>query len=205
MTTATPCVCLIDDNDAFRQSTSWLLEGAGFSVRDFSSGSGALRQLRASNNARAPDCIVCDVRMPGMTGLEFQNELASRGLRFPLIFVTAHGDVPLAVEAMRKGAQDFIEKPFTQERLINAVREAVDNRGRPPRRQSSEVQERLARLTPREREVLDLVVDSKANKMIAATLGISIKTVELHRANMMSKMEVRTLPALMKLILSDGQ
>ena len=205
MTAVTPCVCLIDDNDAFRQSTSWLLEGAGFSVRDFASGAGALRQLRTSRNERAPDCIVCDVRMPGMTGLEFQNELASRGLRFPLIFVTAHGDVPLAVEAMRKGAQDFIEKPFTQERLISSVRQAVDNRGWHSRQQSSEVQEKVARLTPREREVLDLVVDSKANKVIAARLGISIKTVELHRSNMMSKLEVRTLPALMKLILSDSQ
>ncbi|MEM9058694.1 MAG: response regulator [Pseudomonadota bacterium] len=198
-------VCLIDDNDAFRQSTAWLLEGAGFAVQDFASGSGALHQLRTQSAAPPPDCIVCDVRMPGMTGLEFQEALSAKRMNIPLIFVTAHGDVPLAVEAMRKGAQDFIEKPFTEARLISAVNAAVDNAAQPTAGPSAEVRERLARLTPRERQVLDLVVDSKANKVIAAELGISIKTVELHRANMMTKMQARTLPALMKLILSHSE
>jgi FixJ family two-component response regulator len=142
------------------------------------------------------------MRMPEMSGLQLQDELHRRGIVLPLVFVTAHGDVPLAVEAMRKGAANFLEKPFSEDALVDAIRAALAsarNHGA-----VGAVGESLARLSPRERQVLDLVIASKPNKIIADILGISIKTVELHRANMMSKLGVRSLPELMKVALGHA-
>ena len=193
-------VYLVDDNDGFRDSTAWLLETAGFEPRPFASAAAFLAAYEGERHGANDECLVSDIRMPQMSGLQLQEELVRRGIRLPLVFVTAHGDVPLAVEAMRKGASNFLEKPFTDEALVQAIRTAVAAR----REQAPAQGEALARLSPRERQVLDLVVASKPNKIIADVLGISIKTVELHRANMMSKFGVRSLPELMKVALGHG-
>lgn len=193
-------VYLVDDNDGFRESTAWLLETAGFEPLAFASGAAFLAAYDGQRHGTADECLVSDIRMPQMSGLQLQEELVRRGIRLPLVFVTAHGDVPLAVEAMRKGASNFLEKPFTDEALVQAIHTAVAAR----RGQAPAQGEALARLSPRERQVLDLVVASKPNKIIADILGISIKTVELHRANMMSKLGVRSLPELMKVALGHG-
>ncbi|MEN1956840.1 response regulator [Luteimonas sp. MJ204] len=196
-------VYLVDDNDGFRDSTAWLLETAGFEVEAFASGPAFLEAYAGDRHGDASECLVSDMRMPEMSGLQLQEELLRRGIKLPLVFVTAHGDVPLAVEAMRKGAANFLEKPFSEEALVNALRTALAN-ARNRAAGGGMANELLARLSPRERQVLDLVVASKPNKIIADILGISIKTVELHRANMMSKLGVRSLPELMKVALGHG-
>jgi FixJ family two-component response regulator len=190
-------VFLVDDNDGFRDSTAWLLETAGYAVRPFASGSEFLDAYSAARH-EGEHCLVSDIRMPQMSGLQLQEELLRRGIRIPLVFVTAHGDVPLAVEAMRKGASNFLEKPFSDEALTEAVEVALAN----ARNGGSDGAALLAKLSPREKQVLDLVVASKPNKIIADILGISIKTVELHRANMMHKLGVRSVPELMKVALN---
>ena len=187
---------LVDDNDGFRESTAWLLETAGFEVESYASGPAFLESRDTRPPPGAVECLVSDIRMPQMSGVQLQEELRRRGDTIPLVFITAHGDVPLAVEAMRKGAANFLEKPFGDEVLVDAINAALARlRG---------ASETLARLSPRERQVLDLVVASKPNKIIADILGISIKTVELHRANMMNKLGVRSLPDLMKVALGHG-
>ncbi len=192
-------VYLVDDNAAFRRSTAWLLKTAGFAVTDFCSGREALDALKNQPPSAEPSCLVSDVRMPGMNGLHLHEELKRCAIDIPVVFVTGHGDVPLAVEAMRKGAVDFIEKPFEEGSIVEAVRGAMAKRER--NRDAASGEQKLACLTRRERQVMDLVVASNPNKVIAGMLDISIKTVELHRANMMTKLGVRSLPDLMKLVL----
>jgi FixJ family two-component response regulator len=195
-------VYLVDDNAGFRDSTAWLLETAGFEAVPFASGPEFIEAYGGDRHGAEPECLVSDMRMPEMSGLQLQDELHRRGIVLPLVFVTAHGDVPLAVEAMRKGAANFLEKPFSEDALVDAIRAALAsarNHGT-----VGAVGESLARLSPRERQVLDLVIASKPNKIIADILGISIKTVELHRANMMSKLGVRSLPELMKVALGHA-
>jgi len=195
-------VYLVDDNDGFRDSTAWLLETAGFDVAAFASGPEFVEAYGGDRHGAEPECLVSDMRMPQMSGLQLQDELRRRGIVLPLVFVTAHGDVPLAVEAMRKGAANFLEKPFGEDALIDAIRAALAtarNNGA-----VGAVGECMAKLSPRERQVLDLVIASKPNKIIADILGISIKTVELHRANMMNKLGVRSLPELMKVALGHA-
>ena len=191
---------LVDDNDGFRESTAWLLETAGYEVLAYASGHEFL-QAYADARHDGEECLVSDIRMPEMSGLQLQDELIKRGIRLPLVFVTAHGDVPLAVEAMRKGASNFLEKPFSEEALSEALEVALANARNNAGGNDAAL---LARLSPRERQVLDLVVASKPNKIIADILGISIKTVELHRANMMHKLGVRSVPELMKVALAHG-
>ena len=195
-------VYLVDDNDGFRDSTAWLLETAGFEVESHPSGAAFLDAYAGHRHGDASECLVSDIRMPEMSGLQLQDELKRRGIQLPVVFVTAHGDVPLAVEAMRKGASNFLEKPFSEEALVDALRSALANARNPGA--GGMANELLAKLSPRERQVLDLVVASKPNKIIADILGISIKTVELHRANMMGKLGVRSLPELMKVALGHG-
>jgi len=193
-------VHLVDDNEPFRRSTVWLLETAGFTVHDYS---GARAFLDASIDNSEACCLVSDIRMPEMSGLELHEELRKRGSRLPIVFITAHGDIPLAVEAMRKGACDFIEKPFQDDKLIAAIEGALA--GADAKENPAPSKEKLAHLTPREKQVLDLVVAGKLNKTIADELHISIKTVELHRANMMSKLGVRNVPDLVRLVLGVRQ
>ena len=150
---------------------------------------------------RRPGCLVLDIRMPGLGGLELQDELIQRGSTLPIIFITGHGDVPMAVEAMQKGAVDFIQKPFRDQDLLDRVREALltDKERRQEQEKHDEVERRLSRLTNREREVFDLVVTGKPNKVIAYELGVSQRTVEIHRARVMEKMQAKSLADLVKM------
>jgi FixJ family two-component response regulator len=201
---AVPIAYLVDDNEPFRRSTSLLLETAFIDVRGFDSGAALLAQLEREPAPRTGACVVSDIRMPQMSGLVLMEELRRREQSLRVIFVTAHADVPLAVEAMRRGAVDFIEKPFEARLLIQAIRLAsVEEPAQQPRDTGSvtEPDSRLAVLTRRERQVIELVVAGKFNKSIADMLGISTKTVELHRASLMSKLGVRNLPDLVKVYL----
>lgn len=192
-------VFLVDDNDEFRKSTCWLLEDAGFEVRAFAGAAALLSVLEAEPPERSGTCILSDVRMPRMNGIELQQELKRRGVELPMVFVTGHADVPLAVEAMRNGAANFIEKPFDPMMLVHALRMVTD-------RGSSAAQHAvLERLTPRERQVLELVVAGKLNKTIADVLGISIKTVELHRSNLMAKLGARNVAEVIRIALGHEQ
>lgn len=193
-------VLLVDDNDEFRESTRWLLEDAGFVVSAFASGAALLQELDRTTAGGAPACIVSDVRMPRMSGIELQQELKRRGVELPLIFVTAHADVPLAVEAMRNGAVNFIEKPFDPAMLVHALRTATDHAAA-----ISANPVVTEKLTPRERQVLELVVAGKLNKTIADVLGISIKTVELHRSNLMQKLGARNVAEVIRIALGHEQ
>src|SRR5688572_23098646 len=154
-------VYLVDDNDGFRDSTAWLLQTAGFETMAYASGAEFIAAYTGERHGDVAECLVSDIRMPQMSGLQLQDELGRRGCAVPLVFVTAHGDVPLAVEAMRKGASNFLEKPFGDEALIQAIRTAIasvrNSAG------AGAQGERLALLSPRERQVLDLVVASKPN------------------------------------------
>ncbi|HWM70625.1 MAG TPA: response regulator [Steroidobacteraceae bacterium] len=201
---AAPIAYLVDDNEPFRRSTSLLLETAFIDVRGFDSGAALLAQLEREPAPRAGACVVSDIRMPQMSGLVLMEELQRREQSLRVIFVTAHADVPLAVEAMRRGAVDFIEKPFEARLLIQAIRLASVEEPPQQSRDTGSVTEpdsRLSVLTRRERQVIELVVAGKFNKSIADILGISTKTVELHRASLMSKLGVRNLPDLVKVYL----
>jgi two-component system response regulator FixJ len=204
-TPAAPLVYLVDDNDPFRRSTAMLLETAGMDVRDFSGAAALLAQLECAAVPGLGACTVSDIRMPDMSGLELLEEMKRRKYTLPVIFMTAHADIPLAVEAMRRGAVNFIEKPFAAEVLIQAIRLAAqeeqsqaNSTAAPGSRQASP---KLTSLTRRERQVLELVVAGKFNKTIADVLGISTKTVELHRSSVMTKLGVRNVPDLVKVFL----
>ncbi len=197
-------VYLVDDNNAFRRSTEWLLESYGFKVECFSEGSSFIASYERSSSAptaNGPACLLLDVRMPGMSGLEVQAALHERNLRLPVIFLTAHGDVPLAVEAMRRGAFSFLEKPCSDKELAIVIEHAHARgmNGMAHDRGDAEVRARLESLTARERQVLDLVTEGALNKTIADRLGISIKTVELHRSHLMEKMAAKSLAHLIRL------
>jgi FixJ family two-component response regulator len=195
-----PVVYIVDDDEAVRDSLQWLLEANGFGARSFASAEDFLAMLRAGSGPAPVSCLVLDVRMPGMTGPELHDELVRSGYRLPLIFITGHGDVPMAVASMKKGAVDFLEKPFNDAQLCALVRQSLENASRAFEQGSAEraASERLERLTARERQVLDLIVAGRLNKQIADDLGISIKTVEAHRANIMDKLDTRTMADLMK-------
>ena len=190
------CVFVVDDDEAVRDSLHWLLEANGFNVRAFASAEAFL----AEQGTDVIGCLLLDVRMPGMSGLELHDELARRGSTLPLIFITGHGDVPMAVTSMKKGAADFLEKPFNDEQLCALVRQCLNRSALARADESAErlAGERLERLTLRERQVLDLIVAGRLNKQIADDLDISIKTVEAHRANIMTKLDARTMADLMK-------
>jgi two-component system response regulator FixJ len=200
--TADGVVHVIDDDADVRQSLAFLLSAAGFAVRIHDS---AVAFLEALPNI-TDGCVVTDVRMPGIDGLELQRRLGELRLRLPVIVMTGHGDVPLAVEAMKAGAVDFIEKPFDDEVMLSAIRAAltrhINDRERNAR--TTAIQERIARLSDREREVLDRLVAGKANKVIAHELGISPRTVEVYRANVMTKMQADSLSELVRMALVEG-
>ncbi|MBL8671028.1 MAG: response regulator [Alphaproteobacteria bacterium] len=192
-------IYVIDDDAAVRDSLQTLLEGAGMAVQTFDSAEAFLARFDGGLSG----CIVSDMRMPGMTGIDLQKVLRERSGALPLIVVTAHGDIDTAVMAMKSGAHDFIEKPYKEERLLGAVRDALDleERQRAARAQASEIAARAATLSQRQRQVMDLVVDGLPNKEIAVRLGISARTVEIYRAWVMERMGARNLAELIRLAL----
>jgi two-component system response regulator FixJ len=197
---ATGMVHVVDDDDAMRHSLLFLLECAGLEARGYESALAFLDGLETMERG----CIVTDVRMPGMSGLELVTALKPKGIADPVIVITGHGDVPLAVEAMKAGVSDFLEKPFDDQQLLSAVRRALDaSRGLVAQQaERREIEERIAALSGREREVLDGLVEGKPNKIIAFDLGISARTVEIYRANVMTKMQAKSLPELVRMSLS---
>lgn len=193
---------VVDDEATVRRSLALLLRSAGFSVRDFDCGDAFLRAAPALPFG----CVLLDLRMPGMDGLAVQREMAPRGVRLPVVIVTAHGDVALAVQAMKAGACDFIEKPYDDETILQAA-EAALARGDEERARTRDAEDaaaRVAALTPREAEVLQGLVAGRSNKVIAFDLGVSPRTVEIHRANVMSKLGTRSLSEAVRVALSAG-
>jgi FixJ family two-component response regulator len=193
-------IYIIDDDEALRDSLVWLLESNGYRVVAYES---AERFLDIYDHTLT-GCLVLDVRMPGMSGLELFEELKRRCCTLPVIFITGHGDVPMAVAALKKGAVDFIEKPFSDRDMLGLIEPclATERENRLKRRQEADTARRLGQLTQREREVLDLIIVGKLNKQIADVLGISIKTVEVHRARVMEKMGAHSLAELVQHVVS---
>ena len=194
-----PTVHIVDDDEAMRDSLKWLLESRGLKVELYASAEAFLRAL----DSDFCGCLVLDVRMPGMNGLELHEQLRARASTLPVIFITGHGDVPMAVSALKKGAADFIEKPFNDQEVLALIESCMkqDRADAAKRAESASAAQRLASLTPREREVLGLIVEGKLNKQIADDLGISIKTVEVHRSRVMEKMGVDSVAELVQLVL----
>lgn len=189
-------IFIVDDDEALRDSLVWLLESSGYQVCAYDSAETFLDAYRAEMTG----CLVLDVRMPGMSGLELFEELRQRHCTLPVIFITGHGDVPMAVAAVKRGAVDFIEKPFGDRAMLGLIEESLarERDSRQQRQLEAETARRLADLTQREREVLDLIIAGKLNKQIADLLGISIKTVEVHRARVMEKMGASSLAELVQ-------
>jgi len=199
---SSPTVHVIDDDDAMRDSLAFLLDVQGFKSQVYESGEAFLAALPGL----ADGCIVTDIRMPGMSGLDLLRRLKEQRSSHPVVVMTGHGDVPLAVEAMKAGVIDFIEKPFSQEAFLGAVRAALAAAEQPadPGDARRDAEARLADLSPRERDVLHGVVAGKLNKSIAHELGISPRTVEIYRANLMSKTGARNVSELMRIALAAG-
>lgn len=201
--TASQVVHVIDDDVDVRQSLAFLLGAAGLTVRIHESAVAFLKALPGAEGG----CIVTDIRMPDMDGLELQRHLKERGITTPVIVMTGHGDVALAVEAMKTGAVDFIEKPFEDEVLLSAIRSALSRHVKDSEREArrAAVLDRMKMLSEREREVLDRLVAGKPNKVIAYELGISARTVEVYRANLMTKMQADSLSDLVRMaLIGDG-
>jgi FixJ family two-component response regulator len=198
-----PTIFVVDDDEALRDSLRWLLEAHGYQVALYDSA----ERFLADAPATPRGCLLLDVRMPGMGGQELFDALIERGSRLPVVFITGHGDVPMAVAAVKKGAVDFIEKPFSEADLLRLVGQCLarDALQREAVAASASSAARLAALTPREREVLELIVAGKLNKVIADQLAISPKTVEIHRARVMEKMGVRSVAELVQAVIAWRQ
>ena len=192
-------VFIVDDDEAVRDSLGLLLRSAGYRARCYA---GAKDFLKAFD-PRDHGCLVLDIRMPGMTGLELQKHLNEIGCNIPIVFITGHGDVPMAVEAVRMGAVDFLQKPFSDEDLMARIADALDiaTRQREGELERMQIMDRMGTLTAREKEVMGQVVQGKANKVIAADLGVSQRTVEIHRARVMEKMQANSLAHLVRMVM----
>ena len=193
-------VFVVDDDQAMRNSLKWLIESVGVQVESFASADEFLVQYQPGRHG----CLVLDVRMPGMSGLDLQEQLAQQNINIPVVIITGHGDVPMAVRAMKSGAIDFIEKPFNDEVLLDAIRRALafGEQQRSHQIEHLQIQQRLQHLTPREREVMEMVTEGRSNKEIANALGVSAKTIEAHRARVMEKMQAGSLAELVRMVLS---
>jgi len=198
-----PLVFIVEDDDAVRESITWLISSVDLKVECFPSAAEFLDQCRPGQAG----CLITDIRMPEISGLELQDELNRRGCDIPVIVITGHGDVQTAVRAMKAGAFDFIEKPFNDQLLLDLVHRAVASSVESLREQieQAEVKSRIDMLTPREKQVLDMISVGDSNKKIAHQLEISEKTVEAHRAKVMSKMQAKSLAALVKMVISMNQ
>lgn len=202
VTNREPTVFVVDDDEAVRNSLRLLLKSLGMPAIAH----GSAEEFLAAFDDEQPGCIVLDVRMPGISGPELQDELNRRGALIPVIFITGHGDVPMAVEAMRHGAVDFLQKPFSDKDLVDRIQLALtaDRRNRETIGAKDQIRARIAALTPRERQVLDLVTQGKPNKVIAGDLGASPRTVEIHRAHVMEKMGATSLAQLVRMTIIAG-
>lgn len=196
---ANATVFIVDDDEEVRQSLGCLLESVDMKVESFGSADAFLEAF----DPRRPGCLVLDVRMPGRSGLELLEELRDRGERIPVVFLTAHGEVPSAVRAMQAGAIDFIEKPYSEQVLLDRIHQALsaDRRQRELQSQRGEIVKRFRTLSPREQQVMELVVTGQSNRLIAEALGLSEKTIEVHRAHVMEKTHARSLPDLVRMAL----
>jgi len=194
-----PTVFIVDDEAAVAESLRWLIESVGLKVETFPTAGEFLARYRPGRAG----CLVLDVRMPAMSGLELQERLNAQGILLPIIFITGHGGVQTAVRALKGGAIDFIEKPFDDQRMLDLVQKAIalDAEARRQSAAQADAAARYASLSSREREVLDLLIEGQTNKEIARSLGLSAKTVETHRANVMHKMAAPTMPHLVKQVL----
>jgi two-component system, LuxR family, response regulator FixJ len=191
---------VVDDDAGVRNAMRSLLKSVGLEAALFSSAQEFLDGYRATQ----PGCLLLDIRMPGMSGLELQQQLNMRGAVIPVIFMTGHGDIPMAVEAMQHGAFDFLQKPFRDQDLLDRIQRAIvkDGELRKSLSEHNRIQERLETLTPREREVLDLMVKGQQNKAVAQELGVSPRTVEIHRARVMEKMAVQSVAELVHMMMA---
>jgi len=195
-------VYVVDDDEAVRDSLQWLLEGKDYRVRCFDSAESFLSRY----DAREVACLIADIRMGGMTGLELQNRLIEGRSPLPVVFITGHGDVPMAVDTMKKGAMDFIQKPFNEDQLVTLVERMLAHAKESfsDFQQAADRDALLSKLTLRESQVLERIVAGRLNKQIADDLGISIKTVEAHRANIMEKLSANTVADLLKIALGQN-
>jgi len=195
-----PLVHVVDDEPAIRESLAMLLRSVGLQSRAY----GSAQEFLDSWRPGGAECLVCDVRMPGMSGLELQEALKARNAQLPVVLITGHGDVAMAVRAMKAGASDFIEKPFNDQVLLDAVNRALARARDGQGNGRAEIEIRIESLTPREREVMLLVAEGRPNKVVATRLGLSTRTVEVHRAKVMEKLQARSLAELVRMaILCD--
>jgi FixJ family two-component response regulator len=190
-------VFVIDDDPSMRGAIKRLAGAVGLTVQTFPSG----QEFLGSDLPDAPGCVVTDVRMPGLSGLELQQEMSARGITFPMIFITGHGDIPMSVQAMKAGAIEFLTKPFRDQDLLDAIRQAIarDDVARDQRAELAVLRKLFDSLTPREREVMTSVVAGQLNKQIAVQLGASEKTIKVHRAHVMNKMQAASLAELVRM------
>jgi FixJ family two-component response regulator len=198
---AVPAVYIVDDDEGARNSLRFLLKSVGLPAMAFDSAQAFL----SAYQPHQPGCLVLDVRMPGMSGLELQQELNRLGAVIPVVFVTGHGDVPMAVEAIQQGAFDFVQKPYREQELLDRIQRALakDKSSREALQERDRIRARLASLTPRERDVLQLVTRGKPNKVMAAELGLSQRTVEIHRAHVMEKSGATSIAQLVRMVLDS--
>ena len=198
MTEAEPIVFVVDDDLSVRRSTARLIQAAGLQVQTFTSAREFLKQPRPEG----PACLVLDVRMPGLSGIELQRELTQSGIQIPIIFITAHGDIPMTVRAMKAGAMEFLTKPFRTRGLLDAIRAAIerDRTAHQERVETGDLRQRYDQLTPREREVMPLVAAGLLNKQVAGELATTERTIKFHRAHIMQKMGAESLAALVRMV-----
>ena len=202
MTSSDAVVFVVDDDPSVRSALKRLIKSVGLKVTTFTSA----QEFLDHDHPDTPSCLVLDIRMPGLSGLELQDQMAALGLNMPIIFITGHGSVPISVRAMKEGAVDFLEKPFDDQTLLDAIHQAIEKDKQVKREQTElrEIKQRVASLTPREYEVFSLVITGMLNKQIAFELGTSEKTIKVHRARVMQKMHAESLANLVRLAEKAG-
>lgn len=200
MNAEAPRVYIVEDDEAVRESLQLMLESVGYKTRAYNNANAFLDE----HHSDLAGCLVLDIRMPGMNGMELQRKLNERNSMLPVIFVTGHGDVPMAVEAMQQGALDFVQKPYREQELLEKIERAfeIDKANRASLQERQSIATNLQSLTPRELDVLRLMVEGKANKVIAIDLDISQRTVEIHRARVMEKLEANSLAHLVRMVMA---